>query len=58
MLLPRRLALHELLGPLRGAVVHRHRVARVVDVQHQILAHHGQADQAEVLSHARCSPNV
>ena len=36
---------------LRGAVVDHHAEAVVVDVQREILTHHGEADQADVGRH-------
>ena len=40
--------LHELLGGRGGPVVHRHRVAVIGEVEHQVLAHDGQPDQTDV----------
>jgi glycosyltransferase involved in cell wall biosynthesis len=41
---------HERIGGGRGAVVDTDAEAPALHVQHQVLAHHGQADQAEVAS--------
>ena len=45
----------ELGGPSRGAVEHRHRVAVVVHVQYQVLAHDSQPDQSDVSRGQRAS---
>ena len=45
---PRRLTDQEVPRPLPGAVVDRHRVAMIAEVEHQIAAHDRQPDDADV----------
>ena len=41
---------HKGLHHLGAAVVHRHPKAPALDIEHQVLAHHRQADQAQITS--------
>jgi hypothetical protein len=50
------------VGDARGPVVDGDRVAATGDVEGEVLAHHGQADQSDVarrlLGHARMAPGI
>ena len=53
-LLPLPSAVDEVVDLGRGPVEDRDRVAVALHVQHEVLAHHGQADQADVGGRFRC----